>query len=266
MRRVNNLVASILGRFALLLTAGTPRRCSRILLDLTGLGSDFTIGEIAERGRLGEAHDSDISTTSLLNRSYTNERKRQFVGKTARFRAMSRDGRASGSGRRDAQDRIELFATTVKARGVFAVEAFTRNTAIESIFPVWSSRRGLVTLVDANRTSRLSLFLSLSLFLFLSLSLSHVLSLSKAAGQLCISGQPRGQLFLYFFLILRDHARLPPSSRSNLSGYPSARVATSKFVKNSPHATLLASNPRICTRRDQIVAEYAVGKLTEIFG
>lgn len=135
-------------------------------------------------------------------------------------------------------------------------------------FFVRSSRRESRHVADADRTSRLSLPLSFSSsrFLFfslsISLSLSRVLSLTDAAGQLCIStGQPRGQLFLYFFLILRDHARLPPLSRSALSGYPSARVATPNCVKNPPHATLLASS-----RRDQIVGGDVVERLTEIFG
>lgn len=133
-------------------------------------------------------------------------------------------------------------------------------------FFVRSSRRESrhVAMLIERRGSRslspslpLAFCFSFSLFL----SLSRVLSLTDAAGQLCIStGQPREQLFLYFFLILRDHARLPPLSRSALSGYPSARVATPNCVKNPPHATLLASS-----RRDQIVMGDVVERLTEIF-
>lgn len=123
MRRVNNLVASILGRYAFL-TADTPRRCSRILLDLTGSKSDFTIVEIADRGRLGEAHDSDISTTSLLQ-SLVHERKKNnlseiYIGSISRDESTAvREGVGVATPRI-----VELFTTTVKARGVFAVGAF----------------------------------------------------------------------------------------------------------------------------------------------
>lgn len=134
-----------------------------------GSESNLATTEIADCGRLGEAHGSDISTTSSDETSSGIARSfARWPTSRGDFARMSRvEGVAMST----------LMVTTGKARGVFAVE-FTRNAAIGSIPPRPVDPTPVATLVDANRMSGY-LYLSLSP----SLSLLHPLFLPTSPSR-----------------------------------------------------------------------------------
>lgn len=197
-----------------------------------------------DRGRLGEAHGSDISTTSSLLLSGMCVRS-LLVARTllllldapARFRADESPA---------AMSRVDTVAT--RERHVVCLQSSLRGMS-RSI-----PRLAVATRVDANRMSGYlyppSLSLSLPVSLTLPLSRScFFLSRALSDGQLCISAQPREQLFLYFFLILRDHARLPLHSVP--PGPPSAHTS------NPVRAAACDANTPTYERVDQTVTMYA---------
>lgn len=235
---ISSLRVSNLRKFPIRGT-NSPRSHTRTTrCDLVGSKSDLTAAGIADCGRLGEeTHGSDISTTfdcSIARRART-RRNSVFVGKTRLDFRRARDestitethGRVydeQGSSQCSEGDEAAshgVYTTTVKARGVVCSRVYVEcRDRIDPTSSRHESQRS-PTLIECPAIS-LSLALSLSLsILFLFLSFSISLARSDAVGQLCISVlQPREQLFLYFFLILRDHARLPLLSRS-FSGSPS---------------------------------------------
>jgi len=160
------------------------RHSSAILADLAGLdGIQVRLYESRDRGTLTSrggawlgGHLHDVVVGSLVG-----ERKENNSSEMARFRRDESTAVRVGVG--VATPRIaELFTTTVKARGVFAVGAFTRNTVIESILrPVVPTRVAACRRCWSNVEALApSFLLSLSLSVFLSLSFSLSLSRSLA--------------------------------------------------------------------------------------
>lgn len=205
MRRVNNLVASILGGFAFL-TAGTPRRYSRILpMDLVRSKSGFTMVGIANRGCLGEAHNSDISTTSLLNRSCSNERetiRRKRLDFALDESTAVREGVGVAT-----PGIVELFNDD--GEGTWCVCSRSVYMKHRDRIDSSSGRRTtrVVALADANRTSRLSLFLSLSFcFFFFFLSL---LTFSHSLTRLVSCASPVNHGDSYFCISSSSSATMP---------------------------------------------------------
>lgn len=167
-------------------------------------------------------------TSPRYRRSIARAREREtFVGDGS----ISLDARAKGGRRRDPQDeRRPTFTTTIKARGVFAVE-FTWNPAIGSIpRPVASRRESRRSPALIERPALASSFL-LSLFLFLPFSLSLSLSLSFSSPAWLVScASPVNHGDSYFCTSSSSSAIMPDYLRCRDFSRDSPRFMQSRRV------------------------------------